>query len=105
VNLYYKLQDQFGAFCANGDAAAQFRHAEIDPFVSLAQTIEFDFSGVRNINSSFCNALVANLVEQHSPEILKKVRFSHCRPHIQTMVASALNLGLQRHAEGSIAHV
>lgn len=90
------LYDTFGSFCANGEAAAEFRHAKIDPYVDLAEAIEIDFANVRNMNSSFCNVLIANLISQNSAELVGKLRFHNCRPNIKILVRSAIDLGLMR---------
>jgi anti-anti-sigma regulatory factor len=95
VNLHIQLSTEFGAFCANGEKAAAFRYARIDPFVHSHDQIILDFEGVRNMNSSFANALVANLVSQ-SPEILPKLHFANSNPRIRVSIESALALGIER---------
>ena len=48
---------------------------------------------------SFCNALLANLISQHGPSVLRKVRFANCHPNVRVMIESALELGMRRVAE------
>jgi hypothetical protein len=55
-----------------------------------------DFTGVRNANSSFINALVAGLIEQHNVSVLKKVVFKGCNPSIQVLIQAAVELGVQK---------
>lgn len=95
MNLHIQLADEFGAFCADGEKAAAFRYARIDPFVQAYDEIVLDFQGVRNVNSSFANALIANLVSQ-SPEVLPKLHFANCNPRIRVSIESALALGTER---------
>ena len=64
MTLHIKLSEAFGTFCADGEKAAAYRYSHIDPFVDSHQEILMDFQGLRNMNSSFANALVANLVSQ-----------------------------------------
>ncbi len=95
MNLHIQLADEFGTFCADGEKAAAFRYARIDPFVQAYDQIVLDFQGVRNVNSSFANALIANLVSQN-PEVLPKLHFANCNPRIRVSVESALSLGMER---------
>jgi hypothetical protein len=94
--LHIQLFPEFGTFCADGEKAAAFRYARIDPFVQLHEKIVLDFQGVRNMNSSFTNALVANLISQNAPEILPKLQFANCNATVRVAVEAAIALGLQR---------
>lgn len=96
MTLSISLRDEFGATCGNGEAAARFRFQRIDPYVNIAQRIELDFGGVRNANSSFCNALVANLISQNGSGVVSRLRFLNCSPTLQIMLRSAVDLGLSR---------
>jgi hypothetical protein len=53
-------------------------------------------TGVRNVNSSFANALIVPMIEQHGEEALKKLRFHGCNSVVRVLVESALTLGLER---------
>ena len=99
MNLVISLATEFGRFCADGEAAARFRFERVDPYVESSEQISFDFADVRNMSSSFCNALLANLVSQHGSAVLSKVRFLNCRPNVRVMVESAIQLGMERCAE------
>ncbi len=96
MNLVIDILPEFGSFCADGERAAEFRFRRIDPFVDIANSIVLNFAGVRNMNSSFANALIANLVTQHSAEVLKKLKFSNCNQTIQLLVVAAIELGTTR---------
>ena len=67
--------------------------------MSAAEQIHLDFASVRHRSSSFCNALLANLISQYGPSVLRKVRFANCRPNVRVMIESALELGMRRVAE------
>ena len=95
MNLHIQLLDEFGSFLADGEKAAAFRYARIDPFVHSHDQIVLDFQGIRNMNSSFANALVANLISQ-SPEVFPKLHFANCNPTIRVAIESALALGVER---------
>jgi anti-anti-sigma regulatory factor len=95
VTLRVQLSTEFGTFLADGEKAAAFRFSRIDPYVHSHDQIILDFEGVRNVNSSVANALIANLVSQ-SPEVLPKLLFANCNPRIRVSVESALALGMER---------
>lgn len=90
-----RVFDHIGNFGGNSEKAIQFRQTHIEPLLENEGEIEIDFSDVRSANSSFCNALVANLIERH-PTALEKIRFSNCRPVIRVLIESAIGLGLER---------
>lgn len=93
--ILIEVSKKFGAFCSNGDAAADYRRAHIDPHVEAVDEVVFDFSGVRNMNSSFVNALIANLVT-YSRLPVAKLRFRNCRPNVRLLIESAVELGVSR---------
>lgn len=95
MNLHIQLSDEFGDFLADGEVAAAFRYRRIDPFVHSHERILLDFQGIRSMNSSFANALIANLVSQ-SPEVFPKLHFANCNPRIRVTIETALALGMER---------
>jgi len=95
VNLQIQLSGEFGDFLADGEKAAAFRYRYVDPFIHSHEKITLDFHGVRNMNSSFANALIANLVSQ-SPEVLPKLHFINTNPRIRVTIEAALALGVER---------
>ena len=99
MKLEINLAKDFGTFLAEGALAAAFRLQHIEPFYHAYAEIVLDFNGVRNVNSSFANALIAPLIEQHGEEALKKLRFLGCNPVVRVMVESALTLGLEQAAD------
>jgi anti-anti-sigma regulatory factor len=94
VTLHIQLANESGDFLADGEKAAAFRFSRIDPFVHSHEKIVLDFQGVRNMNSSYANALIANLVSQ-SPEVLQKLHFTNCNARIRVLVETALALGAE----------
>ncbi len=95
MNLQIQLCGEFGDFLADGEKAAAFRYARIDPFIHSHEQIVLDFQGIRNMNSSFANSLIANLVSQ-SPEILPKLHFININPRVRVTIEAALALGMER---------
>jgi len=65
MKMKLRIADDLGAHLADGEAAAKFRTTRIEPYVSICEELTLDFTRVRNANSSFMNALVAGVVEQH----------------------------------------
>lgn len=96
MNITIAIRDEFGSHLADGSAAAQFRLGRIDPYVDICSEVVLDFTGVRNANSSFINALVAGLVEQHGVKVLKKTVFKGCNPPLQVLIEAAVDLGVSK---------
>lgn len=99
------LREEFGSHLSDGTEAYAFRIASIDPYLSLdtCERLVIDFTGVRMANSSFVNALISGLFEQHGEVALHKLVFRGCLPAIQILVQSAVELGLAKYGEGSRA--
>lgn len=95
MNLQIQLCGEFGDFLADGEKAAAFRYARMDPFIHSHEQLVLDFQGIRNMNSSFANALIANLVSQ-SPEVLPKLHFININPRVRVTIEAALALGTER---------
>jgi len=101
MKLELSLAEEFGAHLADGTRAAEFRLRRIEPYVDLTREIVLDFTGVRNSNSSFMNALVAGMVEQHGEGVLDHLVFKGCNPPVRVLVEAAIDLGLRK-IEGRI---
>lgn len=86
----------FGPQLADGEAASRYRMSQIEPYLDLCDQVVIDFSGVRSANSSFINALVSGLVEQHGRAVLEKVAFKGCNPVIRVLVEAAVDLGFRK---------
>jgi hypothetical protein len=93
------LRDEFGPRLSDGSEAYRFRVSKIDPYLAICDQVVVDFTGVRSANSSFVNALVSGLFEQHGAQALGKLVFRGCLPTIQVLVQSAVDLGIIKHAE------
>jgi STAS-like domain of unknown function (DUF4325) len=94
------VQKLFGSFCANGERAAEYRATEIEPYLDQTDEVVFDFDGVRNMNSSFCNSLIAPL----SGRALGKLTFRNCRKGLDVLIVSALELGLKSRRDSHVEH-
>ncbi|MDU9050922.1 MAG: STAS-like domain-containing protein [Candidatus Electrothrix sp. Rat3] len=90
------IENRFGKLCANGDNALAFLQDEVIPLIHEGKDIAFDFMGVRNMNSSFSNALFANLVMQEGVEVLGHVTFKNCNSNIKALVNAALDFGYSK---------
>jgi hypothetical protein len=95
------LRDEFGPRLSDGSEAYRFRVSKIDSYLNLpnCEQVVLDFTGIRSANSSFVNALVSGLFEQHGVDALGKLIFRGCLPTIQVLVQSAVDLGITKHAE------
>ncbi len=97
MKLELNLADEFGTGLADGALEAEFRQGRMDPYAGICPEIVLNFTGVRNANSSFVNALVAGFVEQHGPQVLDRLVFRGCNPVVRVLVESAISLGLEKH--------
>ena len=43
--------------------------------------------------------MLASLISQHGPSVLRNVRFANCRPSVRVMIENALELEMLRVAE------
>ena len=96
MKLELSLLETFGSHLADGSEALNYRVAQIDPYVSISDQIVLDFSGIRNANSSFINALVAGLISQHGTSIMEILSFKGCNPLIKILVGAAVDLAFQK---------
>jgi hypothetical protein len=98
MKLELNLAEEFGTGLADGALAAEFRMGRLDPYADICTEIVLDFTGVRNANSSFVNALVSGFIEQHGPKVLSQLVFQGCNGVVRVLVESAISLGLEKHA-------
>ncbi|MES2982893.1 MAG: STAS-like domain-containing protein [Verrucomicrobiota bacterium] len=93
------LREGFGLRLSDGSQAYSFRITNIDPYLAICDQVILDFTGIRSANSSFINALISGLFEQHGVATLNKLVFRGCLPTIQVLVQSAVDLGMLKHSE------
>lgn len=89
----FQMEERFGTFLSNGDVANAFRFTEVEPALTMGADVTFDFVGVTNMTSSFCNALVATLMAHHETEFENRVRFINCDPIVVELIRAAITLG------------
>lgn len=95
----FSMEKLFGGFLSNGDQANAFRFTEVEPALALDGEVVFDFLGVTNMTSSFCNALFATLVAHHPETFFTKVRFQNCDELIREFIMGAIALGKRESKE------
>lgn len=93
------LRDDFGPRLSDGSEAYRYRVSKIDSYLAICDQVVLDFTGIRSANSSFVNALISGLFEQHGSEALGKLVFRGCLPTIQVLVQAAIDLGITKYAE------
>lgn len=96
MKLEFSILREFGSHLADGSQAIEFRMGRIGPYVDICREIVLDFSGVRTANSSFINALICGLVEQHGKKVVEVLVFKGCNPVIRVLIEAAIDLGLQK---------
>lgn len=93
MKAIFHMEERFGTFLASGDVASVFRFTEVEPALSKGKQVVFDFHGVTNMTSSFCNALVATLIAHHIEDFAERIRFTNCDALIRQMILGAVSLG------------
>lgn len=97
MKLELNLADEIGSHLADGARAVAFRMVRIDPYVGMNARLVLVFSGVRHANSSFVNALLTGLVEEHGEQLLERLTFRGCNPILRVLIEGAIALGLEKH--------
>jgi hypothetical protein len=90
-----KLSDYFSEFCSNGEKSNEFLINIVIPELEKNEKVCFDFQGIRNMNSSFSNALFSNLIRKLDREIIKRITFSNCEENIKLLISTSLSMGLK----------
>jgi hypothetical protein len=87
---------EFGTHLGDGEKAARIRLTRLQSGAALGLPMTLDFTGVRSVNSSFMNALLAGLVEEHGMSAVDRLTFKGCNPAVRVLVEAAIDLGLQK---------
>lgn len=90
-----KLIDYFNDFCSDGQKSNEFLINTVLPEFEKNEKICFDFKGIRNMNSSFSNALFTNLIIKQKREVMKKITFANCQENIKILISTSINMGLK----------
>lgn len=92
--ITFKMSDKFGSSCAVGNKAVIFLEKDVLPAFEKGDSISFDFEGVKNMNSSFSNALFANLVHLQGQHVIEKIEIKNATDRLKAEVKSSVALGL-----------
>ena len=84
-----------GRFAGDPDVAISLLKNEVYPAIDKGHLIVFDFMDVRNMNSSFGNALFANLVCKYGEEVLEQIKIFNTRRNVEKEIKSAIFLGIK----------
>lgn len=93
MKTIFQMAERFGTFLSDGDVANSFRFTEVEPALAQGHEVIFDFSGVTNMTSSFCNALVASIVAHHVDDFASRIKFINCDPLVKQFIKGAVALG------------
>ncbi len=96
MKMELPISEDFGSHLADGSLASEYRIRRIEPYLDLGAEITIDFTHVRTANSSFVNALITPLIEQHGEQLLKQLVFEGCAPLVRVLVEGAIDLGLEK---------
>lgn len=90
-----KIKDEIGEFCAEGRIGIDFMNNRVIPLLDAQENIVMDFDGVRSMNSSFANALFANLARKYGQRIITRLVFKNIRDNVKNEIIGGLSFGLK----------
>lgn len=90
-----RIKDEIGEFCAEGRIGIEFMNNRVIPLLDIQESIIMDFDGVRGMNSSFANALFANLAKRYGKKIVSRLIFKNIRNNVKNEIIGSLSLGLK----------
>lgn len=94
MKVVFQMEERFGSFLENGEVANAFRFTQVEPELSRGGSVAFDFAGVTNMTSSFCNALIATLMAHHEDAFkAHRISFLNCTPIVKDFITAAMALG------------
>ena len=91
----FKMHRIFGNMLCDSSCALKLLRGGVLNEISKGYNIEFDFSDIRFINSSYSNALFANLVRLKGFEIIPRVIISNAKDSVKMELKSAFKYGVQ----------
>lgn len=92
----FKMCQIFGAVCGDGTNAVNFLKTSVLPALAESDVVEFDFTGVRVLNSSFSNALFGNLVKTKGQDVLKSIKITQATDFVRSEVRSGILYGAKK---------
>jgi len=90
-----RIKDEIGEFCAEGRIGLEFMNKRVIPLLDAQENIIMDFDGVRSMNSSFANALFANLAKIYGEKIVNRLVFKNIRDNVKSEIIGGLSFGLK----------
>lgn len=90
-----RIKDEIGEFCAEGRIGIEFMNNRVIPLLDVQENIVMDFDGVRSMNSSFANALFANLARKYGKRIITRLVFKNIRDNVKNEIIGGLSFGLK----------
>ncbi|MBQ0729012.1 MAG: STAS-like domain-containing protein [Thalassolituus oleivorans] len=93
----FKMSQIFGAVCGDGTRAVSFLQTTVIPALNASETVEFDFSGVKVLNSSFSNALFGNLIKLKGQDVLKSIKIVKASDFVRSEIKSGIIYGAKHH--------
>lgn len=87
------MQSYFGSFCADGGRALSFLNRTVSPMIDLDVQVILDFDGVRNMNTSFSNALFGNLGRRYGKDFFNYVSCINLRDNVRREIITGVKMG------------
>lgn len=103
IVLNEKMMVKFGSGCLSGTDSFRYLNEIVLPHVSKGGSVVFDFEGVKAINSSFSNALMANYFLNLGESGFKFLSVINTSRLVKNELRTSMAFGLKQHEDASLA--
>ena len=86
ARLYVNIQNYFGPYAEDKEAAIKFRDSKIVPAVEATKQVVLDFDGVKSAPHSFLSSLVADPIRRIGIAAYKQVKIVNAEPEIRETI-------------------
>ena len=97
----FNMSQLFGAVCGDGTRAVGFLQSDVLPALNESEAVQFDFSGVKVLNSSFSNALFGNLIKIKGQDVLKSIKIAKATYFVRSEIKSGILYGAKHQNEAA----
>tara|TARA_A100001391_G_C5070822_1_gene278232 strand:- start:292 stop:618 length:327 start_codon:yes stop_codon:yes gene_type:complete len=91
------MYSEFGDFCARGSLAIEYIDQKVIPKFSNQEELIVDLKGVRNMNSSFCNAFFTSLFLVYGEPLKKNIKILNAPDKLRGMIRQAMHQGIKKY--------
>ncbi|MHB0775443.1 STAS-like domain-containing protein [Halomonas sp. WWR20] len=98
-NMIIHMHSEFGDFCARGSLAVNYLEEYVIPNLDANEPLVIDLEGVRNMNSSFCNAFFTNLFVKYGEGMKNRITIINAHDKLKKPIQTSVAKGISKHRE------